>query len=284
MTLLLLMCAATIRDNDDETRAMLDNLRTSRYSALILDTPVVQYFAAQATQCDLFPVGESFETFDLSIAFPENVPDALPQSVSASIVRLQTTRALLDVLENQFIKGTHAGAGCPQRVASHTSAAGGIHLQQVLGLWYILLFTLGIAAAVVVGQRLVRWRETAQAVRDVRSYCKQAITLRLTASATGSAARNTRDAERPAGIDNTVGDCVAVLGFQDGQDEIKHASAASPAQAEHAAEGEPRSAAVLQAHHSRRGARDQALQEGLQPLELPGSMDGAAGESEGRSS
>jgi hypothetical protein len=45
-------------ENDVDTEAMLTNLRTHTYQALVLDSPAVQYFAAQAEQCDLFPVGE----------------------------------------------------------------------------------------------------------------------------------------------------------------------------------------------------------------------------------
>jgi hypothetical protein len=44
-------------DNDGDTAAMLTNLRGHSYQALVLDSPVVQYFAAQAEACDLFPVG-----------------------------------------------------------------------------------------------------------------------------------------------------------------------------------------------------------------------------------
>jgi hypothetical protein len=44
-------------ENDVDTAAMLDNLRTHKFQALVLDSPVVQYFAAQAEQCDLFPIG-----------------------------------------------------------------------------------------------------------------------------------------------------------------------------------------------------------------------------------
>jgi hypothetical protein len=148
-------------DNDADTAAMLAALRSHHYQALVLDSPVVQYFAAQAEQCDLFPVGECkvavwcahaqlhhhadhsshwcnaimarcaslahceevcrastimhaasgfvsqqlhrqrghhlcalpaggpFETFDLAIAFPPDVPLGLPQNITTSIVRLQ---------------------------------------------------------------------------------------------------------------------------------------------------------------------------------------------------
>jgi hypothetical protein len=45
-------------ENDDDAMAMLYKLRTHKFQALVLDSPVVQYFAAQAEACDLFPVGE----------------------------------------------------------------------------------------------------------------------------------------------------------------------------------------------------------------------------------
>lgn len=115
---------------------MLSNLRTHKYQALILDSPVLQYFAAQvrerqgksgrrqyrqdkagqrdaqhvtplshtptntlshtvqAAECDLYVVGDAFETFNLAIAFPPDAPDSLPAAVSASIVRLQVSEGL----------------------------------------------------------------------------------------------------------------------------------------------------------------------------------------------
>lgn len=77
------------RDNDVDTDIMLDNLRIRKYQALVLDTPVVQYLTAIAPSCDLYPVGEQWETFNIAIAFPPDVPIDLPANVSASIVRLQ---------------------------------------------------------------------------------------------------------------------------------------------------------------------------------------------------
>lgn len=83
------------RDNDAETAAMLDNLRTHTYQALVLDAPVVSYLASTATQCDLYPVGELFETFNLAIAFPADAPTDLSGNISTSIVRLQVSARLL---------------------------------------------------------------------------------------------------------------------------------------------------------------------------------------------
>lgn len=83
---------------------MLDNLRTRKYQALILDSPVVQYFAAIAEQCDLYPVGDPWETFNLAIAFPPDTPDQLPANISASIVRLQVgSRPSLAVVAMQVL-------------------------------------------------------------------------------------------------------------------------------------------------------------------------------------
>jgi hypothetical protein len=39
--------AMLCRNNDEDTEIMLNNLRTHKYQALILDSPVVQYFAAK---------------------------------------------------------------------------------------------------------------------------------------------------------------------------------------------------------------------------------------------
>lgn len=77
------------RDTDADSQALLDNLRSHKYQALVLDTPVVQYLAATSSQCDLYPVGDSWETFDLAVAFPPDAPDGMVANVSASILRLQ---------------------------------------------------------------------------------------------------------------------------------------------------------------------------------------------------
>ncbi|WIA23669.1 hypothetical protein OEZ85_000370 [Tetradesmus obliquus] len=138
-------------DNDDDMAKMLAALRSHNYQALVLDSPVVQYFAAQAEQCDLFPVGDPFETFNLAIAFPPNAPSGLASNVSASIVRLQTHSAMLDVLENKHVKAASAtnSGGC-----NTLHGTGELHgpsvdpqigFRQVAGVWYIQLITLGIA-------------------------------------------------------------------------------------------------------------------------------------------
>jgi hypothetical protein len=85
------VCAAfdTRRDTNADTAAFVDNLRSHRYQALVLDTASIMDLAAHAEHCDLFPVGNAFQTFDLSIAFPQNMPDSFISNVSASMVRLQ---------------------------------------------------------------------------------------------------------------------------------------------------------------------------------------------------
>lgn len=80
---------AACRDNDVDTAALLDNLHTHKYQALVLDAPVVSYFASMADACDLYPVGDLFESFSLAIAFPPDSPTALAANISTSIVRLQ---------------------------------------------------------------------------------------------------------------------------------------------------------------------------------------------------
>jgi hypothetical protein len=50
--------------------------------------------------CDLFVVGETFETFSLALAFPSTFPDAEVSVLNEAIVRLQTQQGALDMLEN----------------------------------------------------------------------------------------------------------------------------------------------------------------------------------------
>ncbi|WIA44160.1 hypothetical protein OEZ86_010495 [Tetradesmus obliquus] len=159
-------------DNDADTAAMLEALRSHKYQALVLDSPVVQYFAAQAEQCDLFPVGDPFETFSLAVAFPPDVPTGLPQNITSSIVRLQTYRGLLDELENVYMKGaatdshSHADGSGGHQTCANTgfgSESGGhgsgsqIHMDQVMGLWIIMGITLA-TSLILVGFSQLQYR------------------------------------------------------------------------------------------------------------------------------
>jgi hypothetical protein len=77
------------RDTNADTAAFVENLRTHRYQALVLDTATIMDMAAHAENCDLFPIGGAFQKFDLSVAFPQDAPDCFISNVSASMVRLQ---------------------------------------------------------------------------------------------------------------------------------------------------------------------------------------------------
>ena len=77
------------RDNDEDTQKMLDNLRSGRYKALLLDAPVLEYIAATNPLCDLYVVGDSFETFNLALEFPADFDDALIARMSAAILKFQ---------------------------------------------------------------------------------------------------------------------------------------------------------------------------------------------------
>ncbi|WIA18264.1 hypothetical protein OEZ85_009732 [Tetradesmus obliquus] len=96
-------------DTNADTAAFVDNLRSHRYQALVLDTATIMDMASHAEHCDLFPVGGAFQTFDLSIAFPPDAPDGLISNVSTSMVRLQTEGAVLDELERVFMHGETVG-------------------------------------------------------------------------------------------------------------------------------------------------------------------------------
>eukprot|EP00775_Hariotina_reticulata_P007280 gene7280-7493_t len=93
-------------EEDPHTRdVMLNSLRLHDVDALVLDTPAAMSWASAAEPaCDLFIVGEPFDTFFLSFAFPADAPDAFISNTSAAIVRLQLSEALLDQLENEHIK------------------------------------------------------------------------------------------------------------------------------------------------------------------------------------
>jgi len=78
------------RESDDDTLAFIQNLRNGTYKALVLDAPVTAYLVATMNdQCDLFAVGEPFETFDIAISFPPDAPDQMVADVSRWVVRLQ---------------------------------------------------------------------------------------------------------------------------------------------------------------------------------------------------
>ncbi len=46
------------RENDVDTDLLIENLRSGKYQALVLDAPVLQYLAGTDKLCDLFVVGQ----------------------------------------------------------------------------------------------------------------------------------------------------------------------------------------------------------------------------------
>jgi hypothetical protein len=96
---------------------MVDDLRAKQYTALILDAPVLEYVTGTNEECDLFTIGDVFETFSLALAFPPAADDAMVFDFSKSIVSLQVRR-LYEFTEGLakpvFACGPQAGAsgGC----------------------------------------------------------------------------------------------------------------------------------------------------------------------------
>ena len=84
-------CAVFCRDKQKDLDAMLAALRKERYSALVLDAHVLEYVTGHNEDCDLFLVGETFESFSLALAFPPAFPDQDVFSFSRSIVKLQVS-------------------------------------------------------------------------------------------------------------------------------------------------------------------------------------------------
>lgn len=70
-------------------QVMLEGLKSGAYSALVLDAPVLEYVAGTNEACDLFLVGDVFESFSLALAFPPAFSDATVFAFSQSIVKLQ---------------------------------------------------------------------------------------------------------------------------------------------------------------------------------------------------
>eukprot|EP00878_Enallax_costatus_P024620 GHUV01026294.1.p1 GENE.GHUV01026294.1~~GHUV01026294.1.p1 ORF type:complete len:303 (+),score=29.84 GHUV01026294.1:1-909(+) len=191
-------------DNDVDTGIMLDNLRTRKYQALVLDTPVVQYFAAIAPLCDLFPVGDQWETFNLAIAFPPTVPSDLPANISASIVRLQTSTAILDQLENDYVKsaktllpdGTYHSCNVYTDTSQSVSVDPQITFNQVLGLWYILAFSAVLAAITLAVQFAIWYRQKLRGViGSVTGSLTGGKNVRATAEQVSTDAADSKDVE-----------------------------------------------------------------------------------------
>jgi hypothetical protein len=68
---------------------MIAHLRSGVYSALVLDAPILEYTAGTNEECDLFLVGEVFESFSIAFAFPTAFDDATIFAFSKAIVSLQ---------------------------------------------------------------------------------------------------------------------------------------------------------------------------------------------------
>ncbi|KAI8474114.1 MAG: hypothetical protein J3K34DRAFT_495859 [Monoraphidium minutum] len=175
-------------ESDEDTAAFIGNLRNNTYKAraraaerqqlarggrplrapraLVLDAPVISYLVGTMNDlCDLYAVGEPFETFDLAIGFPPDAPDPLINDISKVIVRLQTERGVLDELENRYITKAQGGVSCDSSSGSHSGGRNVVvHLEQVAGLWIILSITTGIGlvlALISVLKRRMRARAAA---------------------------------------------------------------------------------------------------------------------------
>jgi ABC-type amino acid transport substrate-binding protein len=90
----LWLCLTVVRrDQEADLDAMLAALRDGSYAALVLDAPVLEYISSHNEACDLFLVGEVFETFSLALAFPPAFNDSDVYAFSQSIVKLQVRPA-----------------------------------------------------------------------------------------------------------------------------------------------------------------------------------------------
>ena len=63
------------RDSQADQDAMVDYLRQGQYQALVLDAPLMQFYAATDPLCQLYTVGDIFDTFTQGLAFPNSMDD-----------------------------------------------------------------------------------------------------------------------------------------------------------------------------------------------------------------
>jgi hypothetical protein len=94
------------RDHSQDFKDMLDLLRAKEYDALVLDSAVLEYTVGTNEECDLFVIGEPFETFSLALAFPADFDDAVVYALSSSIVALQVGSKQLPVVSHQLLAGS----------------------------------------------------------------------------------------------------------------------------------------------------------------------------------
>lgn len=90
------------RETEGDLAAMIKSLRDEKYSALILDAPVLEYVTSHNAECDLFLVGEVFETLSLALAFPPAFNDSDVYAFSRSIVKLQVREKVYETIDLQI--------------------------------------------------------------------------------------------------------------------------------------------------------------------------------------
>lgn len=88
----VMLCSSPLcahREREGDLQGMVQDLRAGKYSALVLDAPVLEYISGTNEHCDLFLVGDVFESFSLALAFPPAAADAMVFDFSKAIVSLQ---------------------------------------------------------------------------------------------------------------------------------------------------------------------------------------------------
>eukprot|EP00775_Hariotina_reticulata_P007278 gene7278-7491_t len=142
-----------MEETSSSVQEMLDKLRDHQVDALVLDTPAAEYYTSTATPaCNLFTVGQPFDTFYIGFAFPNDAPDDLVTNVSAAVVRLQLSDLFLDQLENTYMK--HAGPCTVNDGTQRFEVNVQVGLAELLGLWWIMAGCAVVGLMIVAGQYL----------------------------------------------------------------------------------------------------------------------------------
>lgn len=168
-------------NNDEDETAMFDALMNGTIQALILDTSILQYRAAN--NCEIAIVGDSFDMFDQAMSFPLgfNNPKLL-NAINEALVKLQED-GTLSMLQGQFIEPPLATC----KTNDINSENKQISFSDVAGLWVLILCSLAVALVILIVHKL-HVRYTRKKLRTVKK-----VVLSTARSLTGSGRRKNID-------------------------------------------------------------------------------------------
>ena len=79
---------AQLRDTDEDEHNFIADLKSGHYDALLLDDSFLGYTALYDPNCQLYTVGQAFETFSLAMGFPSDFDDEAVKAWSRWVAQL----------------------------------------------------------------------------------------------------------------------------------------------------------------------------------------------------